>query len=236
MLSDEQIERYSRQIILPQVGGKGQEQLLSAKVLVHANGSLHASTLHYLAAAGVGTLGVFGDARDKILTSLASSQDTNSASVLTRLNPDCTIVVHQPDALLSPRRLVEEYDVVIADSAVLHDACWQACRPFVYASFADDDAWLAVFRGYEEGEPCLHCEPRALAALANASALAPIATLFIGAQLATEAVKHLLGVPRSQTTRRLRFHFPTFQCQMEVIKKAPLCPECGPGCGPSVRN
>lgn len=228
MLSDEQIERYSRQIILPQVGGKGQEKLLGAKVLVHASGALHAAALHYLAAAGVGTLGVFSAARDDILTALSSSQDTDSRHVLARLNPDCAIVVHQMEALLSPHHLVEAYDVVIADSAVLHDACWKASRPFVYASFADDEAWLAVFRGYEEGEPCFHCDPQALPANANASVLSPIAALFLGAQLATETLKHLLGVPRSQAAHRLRFHFPTFQCHIEIMKKACLCPGCGP--------
>ena len=60
MLSDPQIERYSRQIILPQVGGKGQERLLQASVLVSGDSSLQAEALLYLAAAGVGRLGIYG--------------------------------------------------------------------------------------------------------------------------------------------------------------------------------
>ncbi len=227
MLSDEQIERYSRQIILPQVGGKGQEKLLSAKVLVYASGAVHAATLHYLAAAGVGTLGVFSEARDDILSALSSLQDSDSVHVLTRLNPDCTIIVHEAEAVRSPRRLVEAYDVVIADSVELHDACLQAHRPFVYAQIAGEEAWLAVLRGYEADAPCLRCAPQILPATAAVSQHSAIGDLFVGAQLATETVKHLLGMPCSPVTHRLRFHFPSFQCAMEIMDKSPHCLTCG---------
>lgn len=231
MLSDEQIERYSRQIILPQVGGKGQEKLLSAKVLVHASGAVHAAALHYLAAAGVGTLGIFAEANDDILLALSSPQHTGSGHILTRLNPDCTIIVHQADAVRSPLRLVEAYDAVIADSAELHDACRQAHRPFVYAQVTGEEAWLAVLRGYEADAPCLRCTSQVLPVTAAVSPYSAIGDLFVGAQLATEAITYLLGLSPTQATQRLHFNMATFQCRRETVQKDRLCPVCRLGAG-----
>ena len=71
MLSDSQIERYSRQIILPQVGGKGQEKLLRARVLVNGNEPLQTAALLYLAAAGVGTIGVIANDSSPVLSAFA---------------------------------------------------------------------------------------------------------------------------------------------------------------------
>src|SRR5260221_816411 len=158
MLSDEQIERYSRQIILPQVGGKGQEKLLRARVLVQATGPLHAAAVHYLAAAGVGTLGVFADTRDALLVALAASQQpTTSFHVLSRLNPDCSIALHSAEDTKSPHQLVQSYDCVLSDYPMLHDACYAVRRPFLYASLSDEEASLMVCPGYELDSPCLRC-------------------------------------------------------------------------------
>jgi adenylyltransferase/sulfurtransferase len=143
MLSDEQIERYSRQIILPQVGGKGQERLLRARVLVRANGPLH-TAVHYLAAAGVGTLGVFADSRDTLLTALAGSRkQAASFHVLPCLNPDCSIVLHSAEDTKSPHQLVQAYDCVLSDSASLHDVCYATRRPFcmLHCLMKKRDSW-----------------------------------------------------------------------------------------------
>src|SRR5215470_16500567 len=120
MLSDEQIERYSRQIILPQVGGKGQEKLLRARVLVQAHGPLHTAAVHYLAAAGVGVLGVFADTQDALLPALAASQQpASSFHVLSCLNPDCAIALHSAEDMKSPQQFVHSYDCVLSDSPAL---------------------------------------------------------------------------------------------------------------------
>src|SRR5258706_14181764 len=111
MLSDAQIERYSRQIILPQVGGKRQEKLLCARVLVQANGPLRTAAVHYLAATGIGTLGVFVDTRDALLAALAASQkQAASFHVLSCLNPDCSIALHAAEDTKSLHQLVQSYD------------------------------------------------------------------------------------------------------------------------------
>src|SRR5919204_1481442 len=109
MLSDSQIERYSRQIILPQVGGKGQEKLLRARVLVNGNGPLQTTALFYLAAAGVGTIGVLASAPFFVFSALAANQKEALVNVLTRLNPDCVVAVHSTEDGVHPEQLVQGY-------------------------------------------------------------------------------------------------------------------------------
>src|SRR5215510_6691133 len=112
MLSDEQIERYSRQIILPQVGGKGQEKLLRARVLVSGSGPLQEEALFYLTAVGIGTIGVIADAPFSLFSVLAPNREDALSSVLQRLNPDCTIVPHGTRNTILPgglEQLVRQY-------------------------------------------------------------------------------------------------------------------------------
>ena len=94
MLSDPQIERYSRQIILSHVGGKGQERLLHAKVLVAGDGPMQTQALLYLTAAGIGQIGTVGTARLPVLTALAPESQNSTIVALQRLNPDCTVILH----------------------------------------------------------------------------------------------------------------------------------------------
>src|SRR5262247_2672965 len=105
MLSDLQIERYSRQIILPQVGGKGQEKLLRARVLVNGSGVLQTGALYYLVAAGVGTIGILASSPWPILSVLGEDQKETEGGVLNRLNPDCTITTYNPEDILHPEKL-----------------------------------------------------------------------------------------------------------------------------------
>src|SRR5262245_12739667 len=106
MLCDSQIERYSWQIILPQVGGKGQEKLLRARVLVHGSGPLPTVALLYLAAAGVGTLGVIAGDSSPVLSVFAPDQRDAAFVALTRLNPDCTVVTHEAMNSSDPEQIV----------------------------------------------------------------------------------------------------------------------------------
>jgi molybdopterin/thiamine biosynthesis adenylyltransferase len=226
MLSDQQIERYSRQIILPEVGGKGQEKLLRARVLVQAQGPLHTAALHYLAAAGVGTLGVFTDTNDDVLTALAASQEQERFCLFPRLNPDCSVVRHTVEEVDSPQQLVRDYDLVLSDSTSFHDACYANRRPFLYATVSDEEATLIAYRGYEPDAPCLHCTPIPQTVRAATSPLAEVAAFFVGAQVATEGLKHLLSLARVPITKRLHFHFPTFECREEIVEKSQQCSVC----------
>ncbi len=226
MLSDQQIERYSRQIILPQVGGKGQEKLLRARVLVHATGPLHTAALHYLAAAGVGTLGVFTDANDTVLSALAGTQEQERFDIFPRLNPDCSIMRHMGEEEQDQQQLVSAYDLVLSDSTTLHDACYATRRPFLYASVSEKEATLGVYRGYEPDAPCLRCLPVVQAVGSGTSLFVEIAALFLGAQVATEALKHVLSLSRLSTTKLLHFRLPSFECREEVLEKFQHCAVC----------
>jgi adenylyltransferase/sulfurtransferase len=226
MLSDEQIERYSRQIILPQVGGKGQEKLLQARVLVNGSGPLQTALLHYLAAAGVGTLGVFPPAASPLLTALASPHTPEPFQILTRLNPDCSIVLHADNEGCSPFPLVRNYDLVLADSDALHDACWLTKRPFLYASVSDTEAWLMQFHNDAPDAACLRCYPLPLPSRPPTAPLAQVFSAFIGSHLATEAIKTLLHVsPLSRNTVR-RFQISLLQYTAEPLAKSPDCICC----------
>jgi adenylyltransferase/sulfurtransferase len=227
MLSDEQIERYSRQIILPQVGGKGQEKLLRARVFVSACGPLQTSALHYLAAAGVGTLGVFSQSQDSLLTALAPPREQNPFHIFTRLNPDCTVRLHAREEARASQQFVQPYDLILSDSDFLHDACYVECRPFLYASVLENEACLVTCRGYEPDAPCLRCVPSMLAqSLAGPSLFSEIVALFMGAHLATEAIKQLLNLSLSSGVRLLRFRFPDFYSTEEIVKKSANCLLC----------
>jgi len=264
MLSDAQIERYSRQIILPQVGGKGQEKILRSRVLVHTDGLLEAAALLYLAAAGVGTIGVVrsqsvpsvtpGTARTLfpalVEDANESDQDEQDGQdmqikTLRRLNPDCTIITHtegdDEKADLQPDRLVEHYDLVLGATAVLHDACYAARKPFIWAHVvarhADQQAYLLVCRGDKPDWPCLRCLSSDSpvsdllygAPAWEAESTDAVAALFMGAQQTTEALKLIVAADEETVPKLLQCTFPAFHFTEHGVEKDALCSLCRPG-------
>ncbi len=157
MLEDVQIERYSRQIILPQVGGKGQEKLLRSQVYVDGDGLLTAVALFYLAAAGVGTIGMARAKAAPIFSALVEQSlgpdEQSVAHILRRLNPDCTIVTHPNEDEQPPHH----YDLVLATTGTLHDGWYARHKPFVWGAASGENARLFVSRGDRTGRPCLRC-------------------------------------------------------------------------------
>jgi adenylyltransferase/sulfurtransferase len=231
MLTDSQIERYSRQIILPEVGGKGQEKLLRARVLVNGSGPLQTAALFYLAAAGVGTIGVLAHTTPPLLAALvpeyAAYEDATTQG-LTRLNPDCTVVLHKLEDARHPELLVQQYDLVLSPPDPLHDACYRSHRPFVCAQIATAEAWLCSCRGYEADQPCLHCFPT-LPSTREKEHFSPdlhLAALFVGTIQTTEALKILLGLHQASTGKLLRYQFPTLRFSESIVPKNPACPLC----------
>jgi molybdopterin-synthase adenylyltransferase len=227
MLSDSQIERYSRQIILPQIGGKGQERLLHASVLVSGSGLLQAEALLYLAAAGVGRIGIHAVESSPFLTALGPDQQADAVVALQRLNQDCTIVVHDRQDHQDVVRLVQQYDLVIAEPNVqLHAACYAACRPFVCGEVSATTARLAVYRGYEEGLPCFSCALPPFSAVTPPPDVEASAALFAGTVLATEAIKIILGLLPSGPTKLLEYDFPTLSFHEHILLKKRNCSVC----------
>jgi len=227
-LSSEELERYARHIVLADVGGPGQQKLKAARVLVVGAGGLGAPVLLYLAAAGVGTIGVI----DNDMVSLANLQrqiihttaragepKTESAKVaLNALNPNTTVITHQ--ARLSAENamaIIGQYDVVADGSDnfptryLVSDACFLAKKPLVAAAVAQFDGQVSTFRPFDrrpDGEPyptyrCLHPEappPGLLPACEEAGIIGAL-TGIIGSIQAMEVMKEILGIGKSLAGR-----------------------------------
>jgi len=220
MLSGDEIERYARHIVLPEVGGPGQAALKRARVLVVGAGGLGAPILLYLAAAGVGTLGVVDD--DTVSLSnlqrqvihatpdLGMPKVESAAAAIRRLNPH--VAVEQHGVRLGPANaleLIRGYDIVadgsdnFATRYLVADACFFAGKPLVTAALGPFDGTLTTIRAHERtagGTPnptyrCLFPEPPppgTVPACAEAGILGALAGL-IGSIAALEVIREIVG-------------------------------------------
>ena len=237
MLEDAQVERYSRQIILPQVGGKGQEKLLRSQVYVDGDGLLAAAALFYLVAAGVGTIGVARAKAAPLFSVLAErpleSDEQPVAHTLRRLNPDCTIVTHLDEDEQPPHH----YDLILATTDALHDGWYAQHKPLVWGAASGEGARLFVSRGDRADRPCLRClfsarvnlpsKRRAKAGDSfDSPALSPPYALFLGTQLVTEALKIILQPESDSPPKLLAYTFPSFHCTEQTVEKNPHCSVC----------
>ncbi len=229
MLADAQIERYSRQIILPQVGGRGQEKILQSRVYVDGDGLLATAALFYLAAAGVGTLGVARATAAPLFSVLAAhplgAAEQPVTHTLRRLNPECTVVTHADEDAQPPR----PYDLMLATTDALHDAWYARHKPFVWGAASGADARVFVSRGDRADRPCLRClfsqnPPDSPAR----SPEEPHYAFFLGTQLVTEALKILLQIEADRPPKLLQYQFPAFHCTEQTVEKNPHCPACSP--------
>lgn len=219
-LSEDEIRRYARHIVLPEVGGTGQLRLRAARVLVIGAGGLGSPLLLYLAAAGIGTLGLvdhdhvdLGNLQRQVLFDTAMQGEakvTCAAERLARLNPHVRLVRHQLrlDAA-NAHAIVAGYDLVADGSdnlptrLAVHDACRALGRPLVSASVQGLDGQLTTYKGHLGApHPCLRClldkevDSGALPSCAQAGVLGPAAGV-MGTLQAVEVVKELLGLGES---------------------------------------
>ncbi|MBX3583058.1 MAG: molybdopterin-synthase adenylyltransferase MoeB [Rhizobiaceae bacterium] len=167
-LSPDELERYARHIVLPEVGGAGQQRLKRARVLVVGAGGLGSPVLQYLAAAGVGTLGIVDDDRVSLsnlqrqvihTTGSVGQSKLDSAKVsILSINPNVSVELHnlRLDAA-NAEALVGQYDIVadgtdnFATRFAVSDACASAGRALVHASVSRFDGQLTVLKPYETG-------------------------------------------------------------------------------------
>lgn len=249
-LSEIQIQRYARHIILGEIGGEGQEKLLAASVLVIGAGGLGAPLLQYLAAAGIGTLGVVDD-DDVDLSNLQRqvihrSRDIGIAKVESAaravgdLNPDVKLVAHKQrlDAA-NVAGLIGGYDVVadgsdnFATRYLLNDACFSARKILVSAAILRFEGQLTTLKAWQgEGHPCLRClfpappPPGQVPSCASAGVLGALAGT-MGAWQAGEVVKEILGIGRSLSGRLVLFDALDASLRELEFAKDPACPLCG---------
>lgn len=229
-LTPEEIERYKRHLVLHDVGGAGQQTLKASKVLVIGAGGLGSPVLMYLAAAGVGTLGVIDDDRvslDNLQRQIAHGtgrvgalKTESAAETVQRLNPHVAVRQH-PERLTARNALeiVSQYDIVADGSDnfstryLVNDACYFARVPLVFAALGPFDGYLSTFRGHEtgpDGKPlptyrCIFPEappPGTVPNCAEVGILGAVAGV-LGTLQAVEVLKELLGVGEGLAGRLL---------------------------------
>ena len=248
--TDDQIQRYARHIILPEVGGTGQERLLGSRVLVVGAGGLGAPVLLYLAAAGVGTLGVIDD--DTVDLSNLQRQvihDTaaigvnkvdSAAARISAINPDVTVERHHARLTAdNALALINGYDIVadgsdnFATRYLVNDACYLAKRPLVSAALLRFDGQIATFKAHEgPPHPCYRCvfpeapPPGTVPSCSEAGVLGALAGL-VGSMQAVEVVKELLGIGESLSGRLLMIESLASQFRKLTVPRDPDCPLCG---------
>ena len=249
-MTEMQIRRSARHIVLAEVGGIGQAKLISAKVLVVGAGGLGAPLLQYLAAAGVGTLGVIDDdavdlsnLQRQVIhrTADIGTQKTASAKrALGEINPE--VKVHTHDQRLSAanvERIMANYDVVadgsdnFATRYLVNDACYRLRKTLVSAAILRFDGQLSTYKAHHgAGHPCLRCifpaapSEDAVPSCAQAGVLGSLAGT-LGALQATEVVKEILGIGRSLSGRLLMYDALAGSFEEMAIAKRPDCPTCG---------
>ena len=247
VLTADELLRYSRQLALPEVGLEGQIKLRAARVLVVGTGGLGSPVALYLAAAGVGTLGLVDfdrvDATNlhrQVLhgTSSLGMPKTESARLrLTDLNPHVRIVTHEV-AITSANALeiVGAYDLVLDGSDnfptryLLSDACVLLGKPNVYGSVQRFEGQAAIF--CTPDGPCYRClfreppPPGMVPTCAEAGVFGVMPGL-IGMIQATEAIKYLLGIGETLSGRLLLMDAMRMQVRSIAVRRDPLCPSCG---------
>jgi adenylyltransferase/sulfurtransferase len=254
VLTAEELERYARHIVLREVGGPGQAALGRARVLVIGAGGLGAPLLMYLAAAGVGTLGVIDD--DAVSLSnlqrqvihgtpdLGVAKVMSAAAAIARLNPHVAVETHATRlAAHNALDLVARYDLVADGSDnfstryLVSDACFLAQRPLVAAAVGTFDGTLTTIRAHErgaDGKPnptyrCLFPEPPpagAVPACQEAGILGAL-TGVVGSMMALEVIREIVGFGQGLTGRLLMIDARAMRFQMLSYAWDPANPLSG---------
>lgn len=247
MFTDEQIERYSRHIILKEVGGKGQKKLLDGKVMVIGAGGLGAPIALYLAAAGVGTIGI-ADADVVDLSNLQRqvihfTPDVGKPKVesarekMEAINPDVTVRTYQEwISAANIARIIADYDFVIdgtdnfAAKFLINDACVLAGKPYSHGGILQ---FVGQTMTIQPGEsPCYRCifpAPPPKDAIPTCSQAGVIGVLpgVIGTIQATEAIKFLLGKGELLTGHIMMYDALEMNFRKVKLNRNRKCPVCG---------
>ena len=246
-LRDDQIERYSRQIMLPHVGGKGQAKLLDGKVLIIGAGGLGSPISLYLAAAGVGKIGIVDS--DKVeLNNLQrqivhSTANVGKAKVesakerLTGLNTDIEVVSYNTRVSSGNiLDIIKEYDIVVDGSDnfptryLMNDACVLSKKPLSHGGiFRFDGQAMTILPG---GSACYRClfpeppPPGLVPSCQEGGILGAVAGV-IGVIQANEVLKYILGIGDLLAGRLLVFNALESSFRTVKVRKNPKCPVCG---------
>ncbi len=247
--TEEQIKRYARHIILPEVGGKGQEKLLKSKVLVVGAGGLGSPALLYLAAAGVGKIGVvdydvveLSNLQRQVIhnTSRVGTPKVESAKkTLKELNPDVEVITYNTKINKNNvMEILKDYDVILDGTDnfptrfLINDACYFLKKPLVSAAMLRFEGQISVFDFRREDSPCYRClypeppPPGLVPSCQEAGILGSIGGI-MGCIQATEAIKLILGIGEVLVGKLLIMDALSMDFRKVKLKKDPNCPLCG---------
>lgn len=246
-LSHEEIKRYSRHLIMPEVGIEGQKKLKAAKILLVGTGGLGSPTAMYLAAAGIGTLGLVDydvvDVTNLQRQIIHGTKDVgvpkieSAASTLADLNPHVKIIKHEvPLTSENALEIIKDYDIVIDGTDnfptryLVNDACVMLGKVNIYGSIFRFEGQVSVF-GAEDG-PCYRClfpspPPPGLVPNCAEGGVLGILPGTIGTLQATEAIKIVLGIGKPLIGRLLLYDALEMSFDFVKVKKNPHCPVCG---------
>ena len=246
-LTNEQIERYSRHLLLPEIGLDGQKELMASRVLIVGAGGLGSPVAMYLAGAGIGHLGLvdadtvsLSNLQRQILhgtTTLGHPKVESAKARLLDFNPAiCVEVYNEVFTSESAERIADGYDLIIDGTDnfptryLVNDVALQLGIPFVYGAIFRMEGQASVFCT-EEG-PCYRCvfptppAPGSVMTCSEAGVLGVVPGL-IGTIQATEAIKWILGLGTSLTGRLLTYDAAGMQFDSIFIDKNPDCSVCG---------
>ena len=250
-LSPEQRNRYQRHLLLPEVGETGQMKLLDAKVLLLGAGGLGSPAALYLAAAGVGTIGIIdmdvvdaSNLQRQILhnTDRIGERKVDSAKkTLTLINPDVNVVTYDvrlgADNVLD---IIDGYDVIVDGTDnfptryLVNDASLLKRIPVIHGSIFRFEGQVTVFNPYEG--PCYRCllpepPPAELAPSCSEAGVLGVLPGIVGSLQAVEAIKVLLGIGDTLQGRLLAYDALEQSFRTFKVRRDPACPACGPDAG-----
>ena len=245
--SETQITRYSRHILLPEVGGKGQKKISKGKVLLVGAGGLGSPAALYLAAAGIGTIGLIDsdvvDLSNLQRQVLHHTSDIGRSKVLSgkekiqALNPDVNVILYEERLHASNAlKMFAEFDVIIdgvdnfPGKFLINDACFFADKPLVHGGILRFDGRVTTI--IPRKSACYRCifkapPPPGLVASCQEAGVIGVLAGIIGTIQATEALKLILGIGRPLTDRLLDFDARRTHFREIRVKRNPDCRLCG---------
>jgi adenylyltransferase/sulfurtransferase len=251
----DQVARYARHLILPEVGGAGQRKLLNSKVLLLGAGGLGSPAAYYLAAAGLGTLGILDfdnvDASNLQRQILHGVEDIgrpkvdSAADALTRINPDVQVIKHRTH-LNSENALeiFEPYDVIVDGTDnfptryLANDAAHFLAKPLVHGAIYRFEGQMTTFDS-ARGTGCYRClfeqppPPGAVPSCAEAGVFGVLPGI-IGSMMAFETIKQILSIGETLVGRLLIFEGLDMTFRTLRLRRNPACPVCGDN--PTIRE
>jgi molybdopterin/thiamine biosynthesis adenylyltransferase/rhodanese-related sulfurtransferase len=245
-LSEQQKQRYSRHLLIPEVGSEGQAKLLASRVLLIGAGGLGSPAALYLAAAGVGTIGIvdfdvvdLSNLQRQVLHTsdrVGEKKVDSARQTLTALNPDVSVVAHEEMLVAdNVERLIAGYDVILDGTDtfetryLLNDAAVAAGIPVVHASVFRFEGQLTTFVPYEG--PCYRClyptpPPPELAPGCSVAGVLGVVPGIMGLLQANEVLKLLLGIGDTLAGRLLLFDALATEFTELRLRRDPTCPVC----------